>query len=76
MPGWRGAGPRPPERGRNARQVARTLDKYREQGNLGVGVPLDNGSHGVLRVVFSSNAQQSMQVLDKQLADNLVTIEP
>lgn len=59
------------ERGRNARQVARYLDRYRDQGNLGVGVPLDNGSNGVLRVIFS-NKTQSMQVLDKQLADNLI----
>ena len=59
------------ERGRNARQVARYLDRYREKGNLGVGVPLDNEGGGVLRVIFH-NKTQHMQVLDKQLADNMI----
>jgi len=57
------------ERGRNARQVSRHLDAYREKGNLGVGVPLENG--GVLRVVFSSDPG-SHKILDKRLTDNLI----
>ncbi len=38
------------ERGRNARQVARMLDKLRERGRLSDGIVLDHG--GVLRVAF------------------------
>lgn len=39
------------ELGRNARQVCRLLDKYREAGNLREGVLLESGA--TLRVVFS-----------------------
>ncbi|MDR0965535.1 MAG: PhoH family protein, partial [Myxococcales bacterium] len=39
------------ELGRNARQVARYLDGFREQGSLGEGVKLPNG--GCLKVVFT-----------------------
>ncbi len=39
------------ELGRNARQVARYLDGFREQGSLGEGVKLPNG--GCLRVAFT-----------------------
>jgi len=35
--------------GRNAREAARLIDRYREKGNLSRGVPLGNG--GTLRVV-------------------------
>ena len=37
--------------GRNAREVARTLDQLRQQGNLTTGVSLSNG--GVVRVALS-----------------------
>jgi PhoH-like ATPase len=40
------------ERGRNAREVGRIFDRFREQGNLGEGVELADG--GMLRVVFMS----------------------
>ncbi len=56
------------ERGRNARQISRYLDTYRERGQLGVGVPLESG--GVLRVQLSATA--SAQALNKSLADNLI----
>ncbi|NCC52159.1 MAG: PhoH family protein [Spartobacteria bacterium] len=38
------------ERGRSARQVARTLEEQRAKGRLNDGVPLENG--GTLRVMF------------------------
>ncbi|CAN5206545.1 PhoH family protein [soil metagenome] len=38
------------ERGRNAREATRLLDRLRERGSLQDGVPLDNGGH--LRVLF------------------------
>lgn len=40
------------ELGRNARQVARYLDQFRAEGNLGEGVKLPGG--GSLRVLFTS----------------------
>lgn len=39
------------ELGRNARQVARYLDKFREQGRISDGVKIENG--GTVRVLFS-----------------------
>lgn len=38
------------ERGRNAREVARLLDSFREKGSLGQGIPLDTG--GYIKVLF------------------------
>jgi PhoH-like ATPase len=38
------------ERGRNAREVGRILDRFRDRGNLGEGVSLEHG--GTLRVAF------------------------
>jgi len=39
------------ELGRNARQVSRELDKYREMGSLTEGLSLPNG--GTIRVIFT-----------------------
>lgn len=49
------------ELGRNARQVARYLDQFRTEGNLGEGVKLPGG--GTLRVLFTSRE------MPKELAD-------
>jgi len=57
------------ELGRNARQVSRYLDTYRERGNLGVGVKMDNG--GVLKVAMTSKSMPT-EVLSKHQADNLI----
>jgi len=57
------------ERGRNARAASRHLDTFREQGNLGVGVPLPNG--GILRVVFTTK-RISDEFAHPGLADNLI----
>jgi len=48
--------------GRNARQVARSLDEFRTQGRLSEGVPLGEGK-GRLRVMFT------MRHLPAELAD-------
>ncbi len=42
----------PSEKGRNARQISRLLDEFRQRGNLAEGVTLDEVSGGTLRVVF------------------------
>lgn len=57
------------ENGRNARTIARTLDSYREFGNLNQGIDLPNG--GKLRVELncSSNIPAS---LDPLKADNRI----
>ncbi len=57
------------ERGRNARMASRHLDTFREQGNLGVGVPLPSG--GILRVVFTTK-RVSDEFAKPGLADNLI----
>lgn len=57
------------ELGRNARQVSRYLDTYRERGNLGVGVRMDNG--GVLKVAMTTKSMPT-EILSKHQADNLI----
>ena len=57
------------ERGRNARAASRHLDTFREQGNLGVGVPLPDA--GILRVVFTSK-RVSEEFIRPGVADNLI----
>ena len=42
----------PSEKGRNARQISRLLDEFRERGNLAEGVTIDEASGGILKVVF------------------------
>ncbi|HEY0839055.1 MAG TPA: PhoH family protein [Vulgatibacter sp.] len=57
------------ELGRNARQIARKLDTFREAGNLGEGVPLENG--GTLRVLFSRR-KTGEEIADGALMDNKI----
>ncbi|MFU8804126.1 MAG: PhoH family protein, partial [Bradymonadaceae bacterium] len=57
------------ELGRNAREVSRLLDVCRVQGNLGTGVPLENG--GVLKVSFAAQ-KPSQQFLHSDKKDNLI----
>ncbi len=44
------------ERGRNAREVGRIFDRFREKGNLGEGVELEGG--GRMRVAFMSKRSE------------------
>jgi PhoH-like ATPase len=57
------------ELGRNARQASRYLDRFREEGNLGVGVPLPEG--GIIRVVFTTKRVSDEFAVPK-LTDNLI----
>lgn len=57
------------ELGRNAREISRTLDRYREQGALGNGVPLERG--GTLRVAFATTSNKS-SFLSSDIKDNLI----
>lgn len=58
--------------GRNAREVARSLDKLRQQGDLTTGVNLSNG--GTLRVALSDrNTLKTLPLeLSGDLADNAI----
>ncbi len=57
------------ELGRNARQVARYLDKHRVEGTLAEGVPLPNG--GTLKVSFTHH-ELPKSMADGQLMDNRI----
>ena len=58
--------------GRNAREVSRTLDNLRQQGNLTTGVKLSNG--GTLRVALSDRhtLKELPPELDGGVADNSI----
>jgi PhoH-like ATPase len=60
------------ELGRNAREAIRTIDRYRELGILGDGVPLPNG--GTLQVVLQQDVKEqlSMAGLKPEAADNQI----
>jgi PhoH-like ATPase len=58
------------ERGRNAREVARSLDSFREKGRLSDGVPIgDQG--GVIRVAIGKRAMPD-PLRTSQIADNFI----
>lgn len=57
------------ELGRNARQASRLIDRFREEGNLGVGVPLPEG--GLLRVVFTTK-RITDEFARPHVTDNLI----
>ena len=59
------------EKGRNARQISRYLDKLRDQGSLQKGVEMDNGS--TIQVVMSKKVQTiANDVLLSDEKDNLI----
>jgi len=61
------------DRGRNARQVTRHLDKLREKGPLGEGVVLDNG--GTLKVLFIDESKLELcSPFKEKTADNEILI--
>ncbi len=57
------------ELGRNAREVSRLLDEYRNQGSLSVGVEMEGG--GMLRVCFNREEIED-NFLDWETKDNLI----
>jgi PhoH-like ATPase len=58
------------EKGRNARQIGRQLDKLRQKGSLQEGISLDSG--GTLRVVVNKTIPDEMEGLIKDVNDNLI----
>jgi len=59
------------EKGRNARQIGRYLDKLREKGKLKDGVPIENG--GIVQVALSHRINDiTKDVLMTDVNDNLI----
>ena len=60
------------ELGRNAREAIRTIDRHRELGPLGEGVPMDNG--GTLQVVLHQEVREHLVMagLKPDAADNQI----
>lgn len=58
------------ERGRNARQIIRTLDELRTKGRLGEGVPLGNG--GTLQVLVQDTSGEQIEGLAPDIMDNRI----
>jgi PhoH-like ATPase len=58
------------DRGRNAREVIRSLDMLRSRGSLKTGVDLDNG--GKLRVLILDPAKACSRALMPDIPDNLI----
>ncbi len=58
------------ELGRNAREVVRTLDRFRQHGSLGQGVPID-GTGGVLSVDLRPARLDDIG-LDRDVPDNRI----
>jgi PhoH-like ATPase len=60
------------ELGRNAREISRLLDRFREQGNLGEGVDLPDG--GLLRVSLNTSVKDPdfADLLGSDQKDNLI----
>ncbi len=59
-------------RGRNAREVIRSLDVLRERGSLAAGVMLDNGS--LLQVLFPDYQAELPAPLSKSQPDNQILL--
>lgn len=58
------------EKGRNARQIIRSLDELRTKGRLGDGVPLNNG--GTLRVLVQDTSGENIKGLAPDIMDNKI----
>ena len=65
------------EIGRNARQVSRSIDRHRKEGNLCDGVSLENG--GTLRVAFTDKKLPAMysntHAVDNSILSTALTIQ-
>jgi len=59
------------DRGRNSREIIRTLDKMKEVGNLRKGV--DNGQGGTIKIVLHPPEEREL-TLDRSLVDNKILI--
>jgi len=57
------------ELGRNARQVIRCLDRLRKKGNLGQGVPMENG--GTLKITVEKESMDGIG-MDLSVPDNRI----
>jgi PhoH-like ATPase len=58
------------EKGRNARQIIRSLDKLRAKERLGDGVHLENG--GRLQVLVQDTSSEKIKGLADNIIDNLI----
>ena len=56
------------ERGKNAREFVRQLDKLRKEGSLTDGVHLEGG--GILKILFADSSLPISPSLNVNLADN------
>lgn len=60
------------DRGRNAREVIRLLDRLREKGSLGQGVSLDSG--GSLRIIFLKSGALPHMPFKMRIEDNEILL--
>jgi len=58
------------EKGRNARQIGRQLDNLRVKGSLQTGVKLESG--GTIQVSISTKASDELDILVRDINDNLI----
>ncbi|MEW6110047.1 MAG: PhoH family protein [Nitrospirota bacterium] len=58
------------EKGRNARQIIRTLDELRTKGRLGDGISLNTG--GRLRVLVLDTSREKIEGLSDDIMDNRI----
>lgn len=58
------------DRGRNAREVIRSLDMLRNRGSLREGVTLDNG--GILKVLMLDASKPCSRILEPDIPDNAI----
>lgn len=58
------------EKGRNSRQIIRTLDELRTKGKLGDGVRL--GKKGLLRVLVIDTSSEKIEGLSEDIMDNKI----
>ncbi|MFK7873775.1 MAG: PhoH family protein [Oligoflexales bacterium] len=63
------------EKGRNAREVSRILDRLRKKGSLTTGVPLDDaGESGVLTVHLGQNKDILPELLEDSTDNNILAV--
>lgn len=60
------------EKGRNAREVIRTLDELRERGCLGQGVELNHNTGAILRVLQSPHLTDFFSEFTSAIKDNII----
>ena len=60
------------ELGRNARQVIRRIDALRKKGNLGEGVPMENG--GTLSIMLDKNAPEELGLVENNPDNRILRV--